>query len=61
MHCSTRNSTRMFGKKFGMQGPIGYLYFHSFQLLYEPGLGAGIDPGMALTSSIGIEPMTFRS
>jgi len=29
---------------------------------YEPGLGAGIDPGMALTpfpSSIGIEPTTF--
>jgi len=34
------------------------------QLLYEPGLGAGIDPGMALTpfpSSIGIEATTFRS
>jgi len=38
--------------------------FILFQLLYEPGLGAGIDPGMALKpfpSSIGIEPMTFRS
>jgi hypothetical protein len=29
--------------------PFGYLYFLSFQLLNEPGLGAGIDPGMALT------------
>jgi len=36
--------------------PFGYLYFLSFQLLNEPGLGAGINPGMALTpfpSSIG--------
>jgi hypothetical protein len=36
--------------------PFGYLYFLSFQLLNEPGLGVGIDPGMALTpfpSSIG--------
>jgi len=36
--------------------PFGYLYFLSFQLLNEPGLGAGIDAGMALTplpSSIG--------
>jgi len=35
--------------------PFGYLYFLSFQL-NEPGLGAGIDPGIALTlypSSIG--------
>jgi len=39
-----------------MYAPFGYLYFLSFQLLNEPGLGAGIDPGMALTplpSSIG--------
>jgi len=28
--------------------PFGYQYFLSFQLLNEPGLGAGIDPGMAL-------------
>jgi len=36
--------------------PFGYQYFLSFRLLNEPGLGAGIDPGMALTpfpSSIG--------
>jgi len=36
--------------------PFGYLYFLSFQLLTEPGLGSGIDPEMALTpfpSSIG--------
>jgi hypothetical protein len=36
--------------------PFGHLYFLSFQLLNKPGLGAGIDPGMALTplpSSIG--------
>ncbi len=35
--------------------PFGYLYFIYFQL-NEPGLGAGIDPGMAFTplpSSIG--------
>jgi len=35
--------------------PFGYLYFLSFQL-NEPGLGAEIDPGMALIpypSSIG--------
>jgi len=29
--------------------PFGYLYFLSFQLLNEPGLGVGINPGMALT------------
>jgi len=29
--------------------PFGYLYFLSFQLLNEPELVAGIDPGMALT------------
>jgi len=29
--------------------PFRYLYFISFLLLNEPGLGAGIDPGMALT------------
>jgi len=32
------------------------MYFLSFQVLNEPGLGAGINPGMALTpfsSSIG--------
>ena len=36
--------------------PFGYLYFLSFLILIEPGLGAGIDPGMGLTplpSSIG--------
>ncbi len=36
--------------------PFGYLYFLSFLLLNEPGLGARIEPGMALTplpSSIG--------
>jgi len=36
--------------------PFGCLYFLSFQLLNEPELGVGIDPGMALTpfpSSIG--------
>jgi len=26
-----------------------YVYFLSIQLLNEPGLGAGINPGMALT------------
>ncbi len=37
---------------------LGYLYFLSFRLLNEPGLGAQIDPGIALTpfpSSIGWE------
>jgi len=36
--------------------PFGYLYFLSFLIMNEPGLGAGIDPGIALTplpSSIG--------
>jgi hypothetical protein len=36
--------------------PFGNLYFLSFQLLNKPELGAGIDPGMAMTpfqSSIG--------
>ena len=36
--------------------PFGCLYFLSFLILNEPGLDAGIDPGMALTplpSSIG--------
>jgi len=36
--------------------PFGYLYFLPFQLLNEPELATGIDPGMALTqfpSSIG--------
>jgi len=28
------------------RAPFNYLYFLSFQLLYEPGLDAGIDPGM---------------
>jgi len=38
-----------FFKLFFWCAPFGYLYFLSFQLLNEPGLGAGIDPGMALT------------
>jgi len=45
-----------FNKTFFWCAPFGYLYFLSFQLLNEPGLDAGIDPGMALTplsSSIG--------
>jgi len=45
-----------FFKNIFLVCPFGYLYFLSFQLLNEPGLGAGIDPGMALTplpSSIG--------
>jgi len=53
------NKLLFFLKIFFWCAPFGYLYFHSYQLLYEPGLGAGIDPGMALTpfpSSIGIEP-----
>jgi len=29
--------------------PFDYLYFLSFQLLNEPGLGLGIYPGIALT------------
>ncbi len=46
---------------------FGYLYFLSIQLLNEPGLGAGIDPGMALTpfpcsiNSMRFKPMTFQS
>jgi len=36
-------------KLFFLCAPFGDLYFLSFQLLNEPGLGAGIDPGMALT------------
>ncbi len=38
------------------------IFFISFQL-NEPGLGAGIDPGIALTlfpSSIGFEPTTLN-
>ncbi len=45
-----------FFKLFFWCAPFGYLYFLSFLILNEPGLGAGIDPGMALTplpSSIG--------
>jgi len=43
-------------KLFFWCAPFGYLYFLSFLILNEPGLGAGFDPGMALTplpSSIG--------
>jgi len=43
-------------KKFWC-APFGYLYFLSFLIMNEPGLGAGINPGMALTplpSSIGL-------
>jgi len=50
----TRN-IKDFNFVFGC-APFGYLYFISFQL-NEPGLGAGIDPGIALTlfpSSIGL-------
>ncbi len=64
-HIDCAHTHYIFLKKlFFWCAQFGYLYFHSFQLLYEPGLGAGIDPGMALTpfpSSIGIEPTTFRS
>jgi len=38
-----------FFKLFFWCVPFGYLYFLSFQLLNEPGLGAGIYPSMALT------------
>jgi len=41
---------------FFWRAPFGYLYYLSFQSFNEPGLGAWIDPGMALTpfpSSIG--------
>jgi len=39
----------MFLKKKFWCASFGYLCFLSFQLLNEPGLGAGIYPGMALT------------
>jgi hypothetical protein len=45
-----------FFKYFFWCAPFGYLYFLYFIILNEPGLDAGIDPGMVLTplpSSIG--------
>jgi len=46
----------LFKKNIFLVCPIWVLVFLSFYLLNEPGLGVGIDPGMALTpfpSSIG--------
>ncbi len=53
-HCFVPSSL----KRIFWYAQFGYLYFVSFQLLNEPGLVAGIDPGMALTpfpSSIGCD------
>ncbi len=38
-----------FLKHFFWCAPFGYLYFLYFQIVNEPGLGAGIGPGMGLT------------
>ena len=48
--------TSFFFNVFFLVCPIGYLYVLAFHSLDEPGLGEGINPGMALTplpSSIG--------
>ncbi len=41
--------TLMKGKNIFWCALSGYLYFLYFQIMNEPGLGAGIGPGMGLT------------